>query len=322
MAAADLLTIITQVILRRINIYYFPWNILRMTPVCKVLYVLRHAARDCSVWFTVTFTYDRYVAICCQKLKDKYCTGKTATVVLTVTGSLVCFKNIPKYFVLEPWTIIDGISWLCFFKPGYFTEPGWVGFDWFDAISTPLLPFGLILLFNVLTVKHVLVASRVRRSLRGQNKGEKTRDPEMESRRKSIILLFTLSASFILLWLLYVIDSFFYSIAGISTSDYNNAQYIFRHVGAMFLHLNCCTNTFIYAVTQSKFREQLKSMIKYPADVSSGVTHSGANAAVFANRTTPDAKVRLQTAGTMVRGRPVQTAQERNPSFPELNVSR
>ncbi|XP_059807304.1 probable G-protein coupled receptor 139 [Hypanus sabinus] len=264
MAAADLLTIITQVILRRINIYYFPWNVLRMTPVCKVLYVLRHAARGCSVWFTVTFTFDRYVAICCQKLKDKYCTGKTATVVLTVTGALVCFKNSPKYFILQPWAVIDGISWLCFLKSVYFTEPGWVGFDWFDAISTPLLPFGLILLFNILTVNHILVASRVRRSLRGQNKGEKTSDPEMESRRKSIILLFTLSASFILLWLLYVIDSFFYSIAGISTSDYNNAQYILRHVGEMFLHLNCCTNTFIYAVTQSKFREQIKGMVKYP----------------------------------------------------------
>ncbi|XP_069764698.1 probable G-protein coupled receptor 139 [Narcine bancroftii] len=264
MAVADLLTIVTQVILRRINIYYFPWNFLRITPVCSVLFVLRHAARGCSVWFTVTFTFDRYVAICCQKLKNKYCTRKTAVVVLTITGTLVCLKNIPKYFTQEPWVIIDGIPWLCIFKAEYYSKPEWVGFDWFDAVSTPLLPFGLILLFNVLTVKHILVASRVRKGLRGQSKGEKASDPEMENRRKSIILLFTLSGSFVLLWLSYIIDSFFYSITGTTVSDYNSSQYNFRYVGAMLLHLSCCTNTFIYAVTQSKFREQLKNLAKCP----------------------------------------------------------
>ncbi|XP_078287091.1 putative G-protein coupled receptor 139 [Rhinoraja longicauda] len=264
MAAADLLTILTQVILRRINIYYFPWNFLRIFLVCRVLYVLRHVARGCSVWFTVTFTFDRYVAICCQKLKTKYCSRKSAAVVLTATGALVTAKNIPKYFILRPWVIIDGTPWLCIFKMGYFSEPEWVGFDWFDSISTPLLPFGLILIFNFLTVKHILVASRVRKVLRGQSRGDKGSDPEMESRRRSIILLFTLSGSFILLWLFYVIDSFFYSIAGIPTREYNDAQYIFRYISVMLLHLNCCTNTFIYAVTQSNFREQVVSMLKYP----------------------------------------------------------
>ncbi|XP_059815105.1 probable G-protein coupled receptor 139 [Hypanus sabinus] len=113
MATADLLTIIFQVILWRISYYYFPGSFLEMTPVCSSISVPARAATDCSVWFTVTFTFDRFVAICCQKLKAKFCTGKTAAVVLTTTGVLFCFKNVPYFFMYRPLKVIDNIRWDC-----------------------------------------------------------------------------------------------------------------------------------------------------------------------------------------------------------------
>ncbi|XP_067865122.1 probable G-protein coupled receptor 139, partial [Heterodontus francisci] len=259
MATADLLVIIIDVILFRINNYYFPGSFLDITPVCSVKLLLNHAATDCSVWFTVTFTFDRFVAICCQKLKTKYCTEKTAAVVLATTCILLCSKNIPFYFAYEPGEIIDNVPMYCYTKPSYYSEPGWVGFDRFDTVLIPLIPFGLILLLNVLTVRHILVANRVRKGLRGQSKGENHSDPEMESRRKSVILLFTISGNFILLWLLFVL--FYFNIADHFDFD---SYYIFGQVGYMLLTLSCCTNTFIYVVTQSKFREQVKSAVKYP----------------------------------------------------------
>ncbi|XP_067865405.1 probable G-protein coupled receptor 139 [Heterodontus francisci] len=264
MAMADLLVIVTEVILWQIRSYYFPVSFLDITPVCCVQAVLLHAAGDCSVWFTVTFTFDRFVAICCQKLKTKYCTKKTAAVVLATTSILLCSKNIPFYFVYESGEIIDNVPWGCYTKPSYFTDPGWVGFDWFKTVLTPLLPFALILLLNALTVRHILVASRVRKGLRGQSKGENHSDPEMESRRKSVILLFTISGNFILLWLVYVIEFLYYNITGTEPSVYTDSEYIFQQVGYMLLTLSCCTNTFIYVVTQSKFREQVKIAVKYP----------------------------------------------------------
>ncbi|XP_067882966.1 probable G-protein coupled receptor 139 [Heterodontus francisci] len=264
MAMADLLVIITDIILYRISMYYFPWSFLSITPVCTVIIVLRLAARECSVWFTVTFSFDRFVAICCQKLKTKYCTEKTAAVVLAATCILLCLKNIPFYFTVEPGQIINNVPWDCYPIPGYFTEPGWVGFDWFDTVLTPLLPFASILLLNALTVRHILVASRVRKGLRSRSKGENHSDPEMESRRRSVILLFTISGSFILLWLVYVIDFLYYSITGTDVRNFNDTELIIREVGFMLLSLSCCTNTFIYGATQSKFREQFKSIVKYP----------------------------------------------------------
>ncbi|XP_072094322.1 probable G-protein coupled receptor 139 [Mobula birostris] len=263
MAATDLLTIVTQVILYRINVYYFPWSFLSITPVCSVIEVLTFTATDCSVWFTVTFTFDRFVAICCQKLKTKYCTGKTAAVVLTTTGAMCFLKHVPRYFTLEPRVIIGDVLWFCVMKDNYFTDPGWVGYDWFDTVLTPFLPFAGILLLNALTVRHILVASRVRKGLKGQSKGENRSDPEMESRRRSVVLLFTLSGSFILLWMTYVVNFIYYQDSG-KGFDFNDSERIFQLVGFLLRDFSCCINTFIYAVTQSKFREQVISAVKYP----------------------------------------------------------
>ncbi|XP_078058277.1 putative G-protein coupled receptor 139 [Mustelus asterias] len=259
MAVADLLVIITEVILNRINDYYFPLNFLEITPVCSVRYVMLRAATDCSVWFTVTFTFDRFVAICCQKLKSKYCTKKTASVVLGTTGTLLCLTNIPIYFRFKPRRIIDNVPWRCSNKRSYFRDPRWIGFRYFEKVLTPLLPYILISLLNALTVRHILVANRIRKGLRGQSNGENHSDPEMESRRKSMILLFTISGSFILLWFVYVLNFF-----GVHDNFDDYSSYNFEKVAYMLRNLSCCTNTLIYVVTQSKFREQLKNIAKYP----------------------------------------------------------
>ncbi|XP_062913382.1 probable G-protein coupled receptor 139 [Mobula hypostoma] len=263
MAVADLLVIVVEVILYQIKFHYFLGSFLDITPVCSVIEVMKYGTTDCSVWFTVTFTFDRFIAICCQKLKTKYCTEKNATAALTTTGVLFCLKNVPRYFIQEPREIIDNVPWFCEYKDSYFTDPGWVGFDWFDTILTPFIPFGVILLLNALTVRHILVASRVRKGLRGQGKGENYSDPEIESRRRSIVLLFTLSGSFILLWTPLVVWFIYYQDTG-SGTDYNDSRSISDNVSFLLRNFSCCTNSFIYAVTQSNFREQVISAVKYP----------------------------------------------------------
>ncbi|XP_067837172.1 probable G-protein coupled receptor 139 [Heptranchias perlo] len=264
MATADLLFVIIDVILFRLSDYYFPGSFLDHTSVCTVNVVLLHAAMDSSVWLTVTFSFDRFVAICWQKLKTKYCTEKTAAVVIATTCILSCLKNVPWYFAYEPWEIIDNAAWGCVTKASFSIDPRWVAFDWFGKTLTPLLPFVVIVLLNALTVRCILVASRVRKRLRGQSQGENRNDPEMESRKKSVILLFTVSGTFILLWLLFVIHSLYYSVTNEYIDDVNDASYISGEIGYLLKNSSSCTNTFIYLVTQTKFREQLKSAVKYP----------------------------------------------------------
>ncbi|XP_067884280.1 probable G-protein coupled receptor 139 [Heterodontus francisci] len=264
MLAADLLVIILDLILRHIPIVYreqfqFLWYI----PVCNIHAVLLYAATDCSVWFTVTFTLDRFVAICCQKLKSKYCSEQTSAVVVGTVTVLSCLKNIFWYFMLTGWYLLWNSPWFCEVTRDGYSSRVWTIIEFLHHILTPGVPFVLILLLNALTIRHILVSSRGRRRLRAHCSGESRRDPEMESRRKSIILLFVISGNFILLWTMFMVLSidnrmmYFWPVS------------VYRHIflqewGFMLQLLSCCTNTAIYAVTQTQFREQVKNVLKSP----------------------------------------------------------
>ncbi|XP_069765083.1 tachykinin-like peptides receptor 86C [Narcine bancroftii] len=230
MAAADLLVILTEVILYQINYHYFPVCFLNVTSVCIVLRGLSRIVINCSVWFAVTFTFDRFVAICCQKLKIRYCTAKSVTAVVVTTAALFCLKNGPLYFSYGPRMVINNVPWFCYAKPSYFTDAGWVAFDWLDIVLTPFLPFAVIMLLNALTMRHILMANRVRKGLRGQGKGENRSDPEMESRRRSMVLLFSISGSFVLLWLTNVGEFIYYQVTGVGTWG-NHSGIISAYVG-------------------------------------------------------------------------------------------
>ncbi|XP_067828030.1 probable G-protein coupled receptor 139 [Heptranchias perlo] len=265
MATADLLVIVCNVILYRIAHLYWWDTFLLYTPVCRFILFLAPTATDSSVWLTVAFTFDRFVAISCQKLKTKYCTEKTSLVIIVTLSALFGLKNIPRPFVYNPYHSVNNIPWGCRVSSQFYILPAWIAFSWIEQLLTPLLPFCLILLFNALTVRRILVASRARRSLRDLSNGENDKDPEMKNRRRSIVLLFAISGSFILLWMTTVVYFLYYRISGgFNHRSLFNPFATFEQAGILLQLLSSCTNTAIYTVTQSKFREELLNVIKYP----------------------------------------------------------
>uniref|UniRef100_UPI00398F36B7 probable G-protein coupled receptor 139 n=1 Tax=Pristiophorus japonicus TaxID=55135 RepID=UPI00398F36B7 len=264
MAVTDLLVIILDLILRHIPILYQKeFHFVRSFHVCNIHAVLLHAATDCSVWFTVSFTFDRFVAICCQKLKTKYCTERTAAVVLGTVTLLSGFKNIFWYFMLTRFYILDYMPWFCYITDDVLNSPVWGAITFLHYILTPCIPFALILLLNTVTARHIILASRARRQLLGASSGECPSDPEMASRRNSIILLFVISGNFILLWAVLMVNSIWTQMYFLGYDSVYIPIYV-MDVGIMLQLLSCCTNTAIYAVTQTKFRQQLKNVGKYP----------------------------------------------------------
>ncbi|XP_072885588.1 V-set and immunoglobulin domain-containing protein 10-like 2 [Hemitrygon akajei] len=114
MATADLLVIFIDLILRHVSIAFWDkFTFLESLPVCNIHAVFLFAATDCSVWFTVTFTFDRFVSICSLKLKMKYCTERVAAVVLGTVTTVSCLKNISWYFMFsgEYWLLNN--PWFC-----------------------------------------------------------------------------------------------------------------------------------------------------------------------------------------------------------------
>ncbi|XP_067884335.1 probable G-protein coupled receptor 139 [Heterodontus francisci] len=263
MSAADLLVIILDLILRHIPIVYQEqFQFLDSVPVCNIHAILLYAATDCSVWFTVTFTFDRFVAICCQKLKSKYCSEKTSAVVLGTVTVMSCLKNIFWYFMLTDEYELKNDPWFCDVTVESALSRFWGTIEFLHHILTPGLPFLLILLFNALTVRHILVSIRGRRRLWAHSNRDSRRDPEIESRRKSITLLLVISANFILLWTLLMVYSIWNRVWHLVPMSVRLPLFT-RELGFMLQLLSCCTNTAIYAVTQTQFRQQLKNVLKY-----------------------------------------------------------
>ncbi|XP_048475370.1 probable G-protein coupled receptor 139 [Rhincodon typus] len=267
MAITDLMLIVTAVILNRIAGIFFPFSFPFITPVCSLRLAFNFAAIDSSAWLTVAFTFDRFVVICCQKLKTKYCTEKVAVRVIGIVSALTCLKNAFVYFIYEPTYIVNNIPLFCRARLIFYTSPAWAAYDWIRPILTPCLPFILILLLNILTVRYILVANRGRRRLRVQNNGKNQGDPEMEKRRKSIVLLFAISGTFILLHLLFIITIIYIRVAKVvyfTGSDFSEQTFLLEEAGFRLLLLTSSVNPFIYAGTQGKIRIELRNGLKYP----------------------------------------------------------
>ncbi|XP_069798539.1 probable G-protein coupled receptor 139 [Narcine bancroftii] len=263
MAMADLMCVAIGVLLEQVNYIYIFAPYLLFTPICTLTLVLRFVAMDCSVWLTVAFTFDRYVAIRGVRLRERYCTERTATVVMVIVTIWGCVRYVPYALVIKPWVVIDHLPWRCVPKAEYSSSTFWRIYTVFISVTTPLVPIGLIVLFNGLTVRHIVAANEIRRILR-KNIVKET-DPEAGKRRKSMVLLFSLSANFILLWIPYVVfnskwqtQNYFY------TDRYlNNPTYILQQCAYMLQFLSTCTNTCIYTLSQRRFREELKIAVKY-----------------------------------------------------------
>ncbi|XP_032874706.1 probable G-protein coupled receptor 139 [Amblyraja radiata] len=261
MATADLTVIVCEVIINRIAVLYW-WNtILYYTPVCRCILFLSAAAVDCSVWFTVAFTFDRFVAISKENLRSRYCTDRIAAVVMVTLCTFFCLQNVPWPFAYNSFHRQNGLLWGCRIRSDLYFLPAWIAFSWSEPLLTPVIPFCLILLFNAHTARRILMANRVRRRLRDLSRG----DPETESRKRSIILLFAISSSFILLWVTTISHFVYYRcVNGFWVRGFTNTYAKFEKIGVLLQLLNTCTNTLIYTVTQGKFREQLLHALQWP----------------------------------------------------------
>ncbi|XP_072913694.1 probable G-protein coupled receptor 139 [Hemitrygon akajei] len=261
MATSDLLVLIFYVGMSRILVPHFPQFFRYYPMACRFELIMMTAVVDCSVWLTVSFTFDRFVAICFQGFKRRYCATKTAALMVSTVYLLTYARNFPYYFTVVPYFVYGGQQIGCKTNPAIYSAPGWKAFYWLRTILTPFAPYVIIVLFNILTIRHILVASRVRQSFHSDGA---SRDSEMQNRQRAMVFLFGASASFILLWMSTVGIFLFSRITNrYSFRNYNDPFAVVNEMSRMLRILNCSSSTCMYALSQSKFREELKKFGKF-----------------------------------------------------------
>lgn len=261
MAGGSLMVIVADPILKQIRLIYFPHSALNTTAACRLIEVLASGATATCVWFTLAFTLDRFLAICCSGRERPGSRAKAAAVALPLLPLLSVLESAPWFFVYQAEYRAGGVARGCEEKPIYFISVAWASYELLDLLLVPCIPFLLILFLNALTVRYVLITSRARRALRSSDQP----DPELQSRRRSLVLLFTISGSFVLLWLTKVTFHIYHRTVPHEVVD-SVGGYLTENAGDMLQALSSCTNTFIYTVTQARFRDELKRGFRYPLD--------------------------------------------------------
>uniref|UniRef100_UPI00398EAB60 probable G-protein coupled receptor 139 n=1 Tax=Pristiophorus japonicus TaxID=55135 RepID=UPI00398EAB60 len=264
MAVGDIMVLIFNVIVSQIIKFHFPDSLLNYTYVCRFSTFMQGLSIQLSIWFTMSFTFDRFIAIRCQKLKSTYCTERTATVVLITVCVLNIFINVPMFFRYASYHIVNKIPWGCRTVTGYFSLPAWKAHKWITNLSSTLLPIPLLLLLNSLTARHILLANRTRRALKRRSNGHSSSDPEIRSRRTSIILLFAISGSFFVLSAPITVIDICVGVTETVTFQGSNSLYLAVRITFLLMCTTSCTNTCIYAMTQRRFRAEIKIVLKYP----------------------------------------------------------
>ncbi|GCC18780.1 hypothetical protein chiPu_0021714 [Chiloscyllium punctatum] len=261
MSTADLLVLIFYVVLYRILLPRFYHVFYFYTFGCRLISILIAAVIDCSVWLTVSFSFDRFIIICFQQFRRTYCSLKCATLIIAVIYLLTYCRNLPYYFAILTHHVHNNIQFGCKTNPNIDTSP-----EWLHTILTPLVPYVCVVLLNLLTIRQVLVASQIRRGFRGS--GGEAGDPEMQSRRRALMLLFAASANFIILWIT-TVGLFLFSRMTYTYfyRDFNDPFAIVNEISRMLRVLNCSTSTCMDALTQARFREELRKAMKYCANM-------------------------------------------------------
>ncbi|XP_059495596.1 probable G-protein coupled receptor 139 [Stegostoma tigrinum] len=270
MATANLMVLVFTVLVSQIIRNHFPGSPLNYTPICQLNIFLQGLSLHLTVWFTITFTFDRFVAICCHKLKARYCTERMANVVITTVTVVNIMINIPLPFRYEAAYVANSVQWGCHAITNYHTSPGWAAHRWVTNISNSFVPIPLLLLMKSLTTRHILMASRARRALKSSSSASAVKmgsDPELKSRKTSIVLLFTISGCFVMLSApITVIDVCIGVTQTVAVQDSNSLYLAFR-VTFLMMCFSSCTNTCIYALTQRRFREEMKNLAKSPSSL-------------------------------------------------------
>ena len=228
--------------------------------ICKSRKFIFYGSGDISVWLLTAFTIDRFIAVCFPLHKKHLCTHKRIriiTVIILVIGVLV---NLHLF-----WTV--GIEYE--YKNGNATIKDKCGHPspaikyfsrnirpWMVLVYYNILPFSIILFCNIAIIRIIM-------RMRSRDVGKKQVDVKKGKQQFSNLTAMAVSISFALL-LLTTPGIIIYSVKPkIQKDGYSQAVYsLVKAIGDLLMYTNHSINFYLYCLTGTKFRQELKSMFR------------------------------------------------------------
>ena len=125
---------------------YHEINLYHKNGWCQTFVYLTFVFSFLSVWYVVSFTVERFIAICYPLKRQEMCTSWRAVCVVCSLAVFACLLYSPYLWTSEVLTLTDGTD-RCYHRPEHYQL--FTAYNYLDTVITFLIPFVLILSMNV-----------------------------------------------------------------------------------------------------------------------------------------------------------------------------
>ena len=265
LAISDMVVLNTG-LLRQWMLYVFEFDI-RALPVhvCKLHVFLVYLSTQCSSWFLVAMTCERFVGVWLPHKVKHGCTRKAALIVITVIVACLILLNSHWFYGLEHLTFTyanETYEYTCTtkFYPHTYDMFSVYTWPWIDLYVFCIVPFVILLIGNLSIILRLLLSRR------------KTRKRVMQIQLTKVATQKDDKTSQLTAMLVLLNVVFFINISPVSTflvsepfwkdsiiTEHDDALYsLVWSIVNMFMYLNNAVNFMLYFLSGSRFRAEVK----------------------------------------------------------------
>lgn len=259
MSVADNLVLLFIVVLELSVKYHQQEPFWSYEPWCSLRDIFNYGAYNASTWLVVVFTVERFISIHTWKAKNKICTQRCAAWTITAVFLFSHLCAVPYFW--SNASVYTNNQTRCIYRPeasSHFIHT----LVWFQTLQAYVFPFLIILTLNGLTLRLISLSNRVHITADLTSRVNKVMPLLRSRKRKSVVLLVTVSMSFVLLSVTRAITQIILRTTHMYTldrNDYNLKINIAADTGTMLSLSNAAANMYLYVCTQSKFRQEFSA---------------------------------------------------------------
>jgi G protein-coupled receptor 139 len=218
-----------------------------------------------GVWLTLTFTIERYIGVCHPMKGKALCTPERAKYIILVVCTAVAIITAPDFFdkkVVEIHKIGPSGENITVYA-GKATELAKMisfssGYSYTAQVLFTFMPLILLMVFNSLLIRAVMIANRQRHAMANLNVAQSVRQ-ERHSRdqHRITVMLITVVIVFLLCQSPQAIQNIlisYYTHNGALTNVKNLLFTITANVFNLFVIINASANFILYSAFSTKFR--------------------------------------------------------------------
>ncbi|XP_013419045.1 FMRFamide receptor [Lingula anatina] len=222
--------------------YYEDYTFAFLVPY---VYPLATCAQTATIWLTVSFTVERYIAVCHPLRAHEFCTIKRARIVIAIVSVVSFFYNLVRHFEHVPFPLVDDNRTIYILKP---TDLG-LNETYMNVYSTFYVIIMFVIPVSTLAVLNTFLIRAVHRS----RKEQKTMNVRKSKENNVTIML----ASIVMVFLVCQTPALVYNLAFSIDTKYVATDFSYRILSSFrnfLVTLNSAINFILYCAIGQKFR--------------------------------------------------------------------